>query len=197
SQLESFKGEMVVEKQAVIPFMDKDSIEIKNADNKIVSVYDYPINLDKNFSIKSKVYLSGDELVFEEFNSDSPLNSVFNLNEERKAELRSVLSERNATESSPFHANLVFEKDEDKVKFEENKGDGKDYNVTFVLEERQSEQEYQTFLWLTIFTVGFGLILIIFLKKLKKLTHGAEDHERDLDETDNEPFELAEEDLQD
>src|SRR5690606_17953768 len=156
SQLESFKGEMVVEKQAVIPFMDKDSIEIKNADNKIVSVYDYPINLDKNFSIKSKIYLSGDELVFEEFTTDRPLNSVFNLNEERKAELRSVLSERNATESSPFHANLVFEKDEDKVKFEENKGDGKDYNVTFVLEERQSEQEYQTFLWLTIFTVGFG-----------------------------------------
>ena len=40
-------------------------------------------------------------------------------------------------------------------------------------------------MWLTIFTVAFGLLLILFIKKLKKLTHGAEDQERDLkhDET--------------
>ena len=35
--------------------------------------------------------------------------------------------------------------------------------------------EYQVFAGIGIFSVLFGLLLIVFLKKLKKLTHGAED----------------------
>jgi hypothetical protein len=35
-------------------------------------------------------------------------------------------------------------------------------------------------MWLTIFTVAFGLLLILFLKKLKKLTHGAEEGETEM-----------------
>lgn len=62
----------------------------------------------------------------------------------------------------------------------ENIGDGKDYEVSFVLEEQQNEQEYKIFMWLTIFTVSFGLLLLLFLKKLKKLTHGAEDYEKEV-----------------
>ena len=80
--------------------------------------------------------------------------------------------------TNPYHAKLIFEKDKDKVQITKNKGDGKDYGVSFVLEEEQSEQEFATFMWLTIFTVAFGLLLLLFLKKLKKLTHGAEDRER-------------------
>ena len=41
-----------------------------------------------------------------------------------------------------------------------------------------------------IFTVAFGLLLILFLKKLKKLTHGAEDNEGTIHE-ETEGFELA------
>ena len=197
SQLESFNGSMVVEKHEILPFLEKDSIEMKDAQNKIVTIYDYPINLDKNFNIRSEVYLADDKIVFEEYNTDRDLGHIFNLAGERTTELKTILSENEATVDNPLHANLVFEKDEDKAKIEENIGDGKDYNVTFVIEEQQSEQEYSTFMWLTIFTVSFGLILIIFLKKLKKLTHGAEDHERDLDETDNEPYELGEKELHD
>ena len=85
----------------------------------------------------------------------------------------------------------MFEKDKDKAQMIENKGDGKDYGVSFVLEEQQSEVEYATFMWLTIFTVAFGLLLILFIKKLKKLTHGAEDQERDLKHDEAEGFELA------
>ena len=72
---------------------------------------------------------------------------------------------------------MKFEKDKDKAQITENKGDGKDYNISFVIEEQQSEQEFTTFMWLTIFTVAFGILLILFLKKLKALTHGAEDNE--------------------
>ncbi len=35
--------------------------------------------------------------------------------------------------------------------------------------------EMQVFAGIGIFSVLFGLLLIVFLKKLKKLTHGAED----------------------
>ena len=103
------------------------------------------------------------------------------------------MKENNVTASNPYHARLVFEKDADKVQMLQNKGDGKDYGVSFVLEEEQSQQEYMTFMWLTIFTVAFGFLLILFLKRLKKLTHGAEDHEVEVMEQEN--FEVANPDL--
>jgi POT family proton-dependent oligopeptide transporter len=34
-------------------------------------------------------------------------------------------------------------------------------------------------MYLVIFTVVFGLLLLVFLKRLNKLTHGAEDKEGD------------------
>ena len=49
------------------------------------------------------------------------------------------------------------------------------YNGTMVLDHVQSEQEFNTFLSITVMTALFGLLLIAFLKQLKKLTHGAED----------------------
>ncbi|HLS31767.1 MAG TPA: hypothetical protein VK021_13000, partial [Flavobacteriaceae bacterium] len=62
---------------------------------------------------------------------------------------------------------------------EANRGDGKDYYATFVIEELQNEQEKKTFLGLVIFTTAFGVLLLLFLKKLKALTHGAEDSEEE------------------
>ena len=41
--------------------------------------------------------------------------------------------------------------------------------------EWQNEQEFRTFVGIFIFTAIFGVLLLIFLKKLKKLTRGAED----------------------
>lgn len=196
AQLEPFEGTMIVQKQEVIPFMEKDSIEVKNKQNKVVDVYDYPINLDKNFSIRSDVYLQDGEVVFNQIDSDENLNRLFQLSngeDSNTPELKETLKENNATAENPYHASIIFEKDPDAAKVTENVGDGKNYGVSFVLEEEQSEQEYKTFMYLTIFTVAFGFLVILFLKKLKKLTHGAEDNERSIDgdEKDNEPFEIA------
>ena len=193
AQLEPFKGELIVEKQDVTPLLSKDSIEIKNENREIITVYDYPINLDKNFSLKSKVYLDSNEVVFKSLDGNITYNYLFELNQSEKSnteELAKVLKENDASEANPYHAKLVFEKDKDKAQILENRGDGKDYNVSFVLEEQQSEQEYSTFMWLTIFTVSFGLLLIAFLKKLKRLTHGAEEKEGTAYE-ETEGFELA------
>lgn len=195
SQLTNYKGEMAVNKAEILPYIQKDTFEIKNKQNKVVEVYDYPINEDKNFSIKSDVYLENDQVVFTDVNNGQPLNNLIKVESNEDMDLNSLkatLAENNATKENPYHTKLVFEKDKDKAQIIENKGDGKDYGISFVLEEEQSAQEYKTFMWLTIFTVCFGLLLILFLKKLKKLTHGAEDNEHEI--LDNEGFELADPD---
>ncbi|MCB9447712.1 MAG: peptide MFS transporter [Flavobacteriales bacterium] len=56
-------------------------------------------------------------------------------------------------------------------------------------EQAQSAGEMEIFLGIFIFTVAFGLLLRVFLKKLKALTHGAEDITADEHETEG--FEVA------
>lgn len=185
SQLHPYQGEMIVDKEAILPYLSKDTMEIKNQDKKITKIFDYPINEDKNFSIKSQVYMDGEELVFKELNTGDLLGGLFDIQANKHTDvdrLKETLRENNAIAGNPYHARLVFEKDKDAAQINENKGDGKNYGVSFVLEEMQNEQEYSTFMWLTIFTVSFGFLLILFLKKLKKLTHGAEDHEHEIKE---------------
>ena len=197
SQLEPYTGKMLVGKEVVIPFMKKDSIAYKNIDKKIVKIFDYPINQDKNFHIKTKVYLKDNTILFKQMNTDTDVSDLFALNtgtNDRISKLKESLLEFDATEANPYHAKLIFEKNADASQELNNKGDGKDYDVRFVLEEEQSAKEYKTFMWITLFTVSFGLLLILFLKRLKKLTHGAEDHERKI-QADNEPFELADPDI--
>lgn len=192
SQLEPYKGKMTVSKQAVLPFMSKDSIKVKNKEKKVVTIYDYPINEDKNFNIKANVYQENGKVIYKEIKSDKILNNLFALNTGKNTNSSKLLEElekNDVTDANPYHANIIFEKDKDKAQVIENKGDGKDYQVSFVLEEDQSAQEYKTFLWLTIFTVSFGALLLIFLKRLKKLTHGAEDKE--VEGLEAEGFELA------
>ena len=45
----------------------------------------------------------------------------------------------------------------------------------FIVVEVENKRELMTFFGIFIFTLAFGLLLIIFLKKLKALTHGAEE----------------------
>ncbi|UUV20458.1 peptide MFS transporter [Paenimyroides aestuarii] len=182
SQLEAYKGKMIVNKQEVLPFISKDSIEVKNTDKKIVKIFEYPINEDKNFNIKAEVYQENGKVIYKDIETKKIINNLFELSTDEGTnshELLETLKDKKINSDNPFHANIIFEKDKDKAQILENKGDGKDYQVSFVLEEEQSAQEYKTFMWLTIFTVSFGLLLIIFLKKLKKLTHGAEDNEHE------------------
>lgn len=53
--------------------------------------------------------------------------------------------------------------------------------------------EYSVFLGILVFTIIIGVIFIFLTKPLKRLTHGAEDNERKLEDVqDNEPYELEE-----
>jgi POT family proton-dependent oligopeptide transporter len=59
-------------------------------------------------------------------------------------------------------------------------------------ESASSAGETTTFTGIVIFTVAVGVIVLLLLKPLKRLTHGAEDMELEDENTDEaEPFELA------
>ena len=45
----------------------------------------------------------------------------------------------------------------------------------YIGEAAQNAGEYAIFMGVFIFCVSFGLLLVVFVKKLKKLTHGADD----------------------
>ena len=65
--------------------------------------------------------------------------------------------------------------------------------VAGVIGESASEfGEYAIFSGITIFTVLFGILVILLLKPLKRLTHGAEDNEVEMHDDEAEGFELAE-----
>ncbi|KJD36338.1 MFS transporter [Tamlana sedimentorum] len=51
--------------------------------------------------------------------------------------------------------------------------------------------EFKVFTGIAIFCIGFALLVFLFLKKLKKLTHGAEDNEVDYSTKEAEGFEIA------
>ncbi len=190
SQLEPYKGKMIVNKEEIFNFTSKDSIEFKDRTTKeITKTFKYPIEKDRNFSIKSDVYLENDNVVFNDYDKKTNINHLFDYN--KKEELKTYLTEHKVTKKTPYHAALLFEKNKEEAKIIENEGDGKNYEVSFVIEEEQSKQEYNTFRMLVIFTVVFGILLLLFLKKLKKLTHGAEDNEVEMHDDETEGFELA------
>ena len=179
SQLEEYEGVVLVDKKEIYKFQSQDSIVIKEKDslgNKtITKAYGYKIDYDKNFSIKSKLFLDDNKLTFIDYTDDLSLNYLFNMNDSlKKSSLITYLEDNKVTMADPNHVILKFEKDSEKAKIISNVGDGKNYQLSFVIEEQQSAQEYKIFKFLTIFTVSFGLLIMLFIKRLKKLAHGAE-----------------------
>jgi hypothetical protein len=173
-----------------------DPIEIELiADKADLNVFDRADTLlakDAGFAIKSNLFLENDKLVSTGLTNNEPVLGLFNLkNESQVADIKQILNENNATRESPYHATFKFEKDGEAKKVLENKGDGKNYAGEFIIEEVQSEKEFNTFLYIFIYCMVIGLLVIILLKPLKRLTHGAEDNEGEKhDETEG--FELAE-----
>src|SRR5210317_1626421 len=60
-------------------------------------------------------------------------------------------------------------------------------------EASESLGEFTIFTGIAIFCIAFGILVMIFRKKLEKLTHGAEDNEREM--LEQEQYELADADI--
>ena len=62
-------------------------------------------------------------------------------------------------------------------------------------ESASDHGEYAVFSGILIFTVVIGVLFILILKPLKRLTHSAEDNERIMHANQTEGFELADEQI--
>lgn len=146
---------------------------------------------DMNFNLKANIYAEDGKLVLNnnQTGGAKDFSSFIEFKEGARAVLDNMLEAEGASKESPKHAIIRMEKDVEAKKNKANMGDGKNYSGTLEIFEVQNNREQKTFLFIFGLTVVFGLLIIIFLKKLKALTHGAEELEMDVDETEG--FELA------
>jgi len=137
------------------------------------------IDQDKEFKLRASVYMESGELQVVELKTKKDLAPFFRMDEEHREQLEEEVTEILTEEQPRLHATLRLEKDAEAKKIEKNQGDGKNYSGTILVEEVQNKRELNIFLFITILSVGCGMLLIIFLKKLKRLTHGAEEVKSD------------------
>ena len=140
------------------------------------------VNEDKDFTLKANIYkdANGEYQILNYSDTDkASLNGLISMEAKDKGVLSQMLDDEAATEADQRHAMLRFSKDIEAKKIKTNKGDGKNYSGTLEVYEVQNNREFNIFLFITGLTVAFGLLILIFLKRLKKLTHGAEELEID------------------
>ena len=147
---------------------------------------------DMDFLLKANIYKENGRIVMlnNQAGGDKDFRDLVQLSAKDKTVLESMLLDEGASKSNPKHAVLRFSKDTEAKKLKANKGDGKNYSGTLEIFEVQNDREKRIFIFITALTVVFGLLVLLFLKKLKALTHGAE--ERQINENDEaEGFEVA------
>ncbi len=131
----------------------------------------------KDFQIVSKAYVNNGKVAFDE---SSKLKSYFKIDTENIELLKGYLEAENATQSEPQTVIARFSYDPDKQKLIEEGSEKTDisfYEGKMEVFDFQNHLEYKTFIAIFIMTLVFGILVLLFLKKLKKLTHGAEDAE--------------------
>jgi POT family proton-dependent oligopeptide transporter len=170
SQGEPTKVELIASRENITPFLNaQDSILVKG----------------KNFEIKTKIYPENGEFKAIDINNNEPVLGLVKFeNEDGEFKIINLLKEENVTQENPYHAVFQFRNNDEKLAKDEL-----DYSGIVIIDEVQTQMEFRTFIGITIFTVIFASIVIMMLKPLKRLTHGAEDDERKLPE--QEPYDIA------
>lgn len=172
SQSDPIQIELKAEQNEVAMFLNPtDSILIKNED----------------FVLKSLVYPKDGKFEAVDAKTGQSLLSLVRFdNQNRIKEVTNVLQENSVTKANPYHVNFEFKK-LSKADLKEAKATGKNYKLgytgSFIIQEIQTNSEFKTFVGITIFTALFGLLVILILKPLKRLTHGVEDDEHEFTAT--------------
>lgn len=138
---------------------------------------------NKAFTIETEVYKnSSGEIVFEEVNTKEQINSIFAYEGDKsKTELLDRIEPYDASSENKLLTYLKFDYE-----------DGQ-YKGVINIDQFQTDLEFKTFLGIVIFTVAFGILVILLLKPLKRLTHGAE--EKEIEGLEQEGFELADDEV--
>ena len=118
----------------------------------------------KSFEVKTNLYQNENgTLIINNFNNNKPLTESISFDNDNIKRVQSSLE--NTSQTAPYHAKIAFTLNDDKDL----------YVGRLTIEEIQNEIEFKTFIGILIFTIIAGILLLLFLKKLKALTHNAED----------------------
>jgi len=145
------------------------------ADLKPITRVDTSLAKDKDISFRGAFYQEGAKLVLTSKDDNNKNVTAFFKSETEQ--ILEALKDYEANKENPLHFTINLSKKEKVKEGQQPKNDAKGYEGTFAIEEVQNNRELKTFLYITAFTVAFGLLLIVFLKKLKALTHGVEEKE--------------------
>ena len=120
------------------------------------------------FELHTTVKVTNSKIELQFINDDRDVSSLFNISDESVSKIKESMV--SMEDVSDFHSTikLSFDSESDKISGE------------LIVDEVQNRREFMTFTGIFIFTLAFGLLLLVFLKKLKALTHGAEDIEADI-----------------
>lgn len=170
SQAQRINIELATETSLAKPYVMED-----NADEIFEKKRNFTVETqafkDQNGEIKLKETSTGDEVSF-----------LFNFQDESLADaLKERLAIYDVSEENTLLTFLKFD-------YRENQ-----YVGRVDVDQFQTDLEFKTFAGIVIFTVAFGILVILLLKPLKRLTHGAE--EKEVEGLEAEGFELADDEV--
>jgi POT family proton-dependent oligopeptide transporter len=149
-------------------YLDDGEIRVKDGDESLLQYVTFTFPEGENGSVDSTSYkhLRANLEEEEAFGIQSSLTAIFRMK---------------------YSDNSM----QQRVKSGEENVDLELYQGQLEVFELQNQQEYKTFVGIFIFTAAFGILLLLFLKRLKKLTHGAEEIRRGSHFEEQEGFEVA------
>jgi POT family proton-dependent oligopeptide transporter len=138
---------------------------------------------NKAFTLETQLYTNpSNQIIFEEVKTGERINSIFNFEgENSEKELLDRIETYNSTADDKLLTYLKFDYK-----------DGK-YLGRVDVDQFQTDLEFKTFAGIIVFTVAFGILVILLLKPLKRLTHGAE--EKEIEGLEAEGFEIADDEV--
>ena len=169
SQAEPVQIELSADKNEVKPLLNEKNADSLLADNQV-------------FSVNAEGYLDNDNINIDATKNTQSIDDLFAFQSD---EDRALLVERFKEYGSSSTKKMDLT-----LKFDYKEGQ---YQGTMIVEQFQTDLEFRTFAGITILTVAFGILVILLLKPLKRLTHGAEDKE--VEGLEQEGFDIADDEI--
>lgn len=161
-----------------------EGIEVRIASNSTMESLTFaPLDSLKkaaSFEVSTMAYLDNQSLIIKD-EKGTEIQNMLTFDEENKARLIEQMSGEEHSTDDPLVVNFSFENAKDAMSQKDDTANAValgNYKSEVEVFKVANKRELNTFLMIFIFTLGFGLILILFLKKLKALTHGVEEAEK-------------------
>jgi len=169
SQAEPVQIELSADKNEVKPLLNEKNADSLLADNQV-------------FSVNAEGYLDNDNININATKNTQSIDGLFAFqSDEDRALLLERFKEYGSSSTKKMDLTLKFDYKEGR------------YQGTMIVEKFQTDLEFRTFAGITILTVAFGILVILLLKPLKRLTHGAEDKE--VEGLEQEGFDIADDEI--